>query len=304
VARAWADDAFKRRLLAEPAAALRETGLDVPPGAYVRVVEDTDRVLHLTLPQKPGPEEPATAELRRAADAWNLRGDEVLAWGGLKGEFFSGLGFFVARHLFGEELCAELRAAMQGARLAPAAVIRPGSPAPEEERRSPNAAAVPTDLLNSVRERLLALTPQLQGHFQVALAGCEPPRFLVYREGDSIQAHLDGGRAPDNPEWVRKRRVSVVVLLNGQAEAPGPNDYSGGALTFYLKVGPGLGRFSLAGECGQLIGFPSHTVHEVTPVTRGRRYSVVSWFHAASPTSGEDCTGHSAAGAGPPERVH
>jgi hypothetical protein len=39
VARAWDDDAFRRRLLAEPACVLREEGIDVPPGAAVRVIE-------------------------------------------------------------------------------------------------------------------------------------------------------------------------------------------------------------------------------------------------------------------------
>jgi hypothetical protein len=39
VARAWDDDAFRRRLLAEPAPVLREEGIDVPPGAAVRVIE-------------------------------------------------------------------------------------------------------------------------------------------------------------------------------------------------------------------------------------------------------------------------
>jgi hypothetical protein len=53
VAQAWADEAFKRRLLADPAAVLKEQGLEAPPGVRVRVLEDTDQVLHLTLPQQP-----------------------------------------------------------------------------------------------------------------------------------------------------------------------------------------------------------------------------------------------------------
>jgi hypothetical protein len=56
VARAWADEAFKRRLLAEPAAALAEQGIPVPPGVEVRAVENTDRVLYLTLPPRPSDE--------------------------------------------------------------------------------------------------------------------------------------------------------------------------------------------------------------------------------------------------------
>ena len=54
VAQAWADPEFKRRLLADPAAVLRERGIELPAGARVRVVEDTDEVVHLALPYRTG----------------------------------------------------------------------------------------------------------------------------------------------------------------------------------------------------------------------------------------------------------
>ena len=44
---------FVLRSLAEPAAVLREHGIAVPPGVQVTVVEDTDKVRHLTLPVRP-----------------------------------------------------------------------------------------------------------------------------------------------------------------------------------------------------------------------------------------------------------
>ena len=53
VARAWRDEAFKQRLLSDPAGVLREEGIEVPAGQQVRLVENTDQVLHLVLPQKP-----------------------------------------------------------------------------------------------------------------------------------------------------------------------------------------------------------------------------------------------------------
>jgi hypothetical protein len=40
VARAWGDDVFRGRLLAEPALVLREEGIAVPAGVAVRVVEN------------------------------------------------------------------------------------------------------------------------------------------------------------------------------------------------------------------------------------------------------------------------
>ena len=56
VSRAWADEGFKKRLLADPAAVLQEQGVALPPGVTVRVVEDTDQVMHLTLPARPAGE--------------------------------------------------------------------------------------------------------------------------------------------------------------------------------------------------------------------------------------------------------
>lgn len=56
VAKAWADDGYKARFLAEPAAVLQEEGVVVPPGVELRAVENTDSVLYLTLPPKPSDE--------------------------------------------------------------------------------------------------------------------------------------------------------------------------------------------------------------------------------------------------------
>jgi hypothetical protein len=53
VAKAWADEAFKQRLLAEPATVLREQGIELPDGLDVRVVENTDTIAHLVLPKPP-----------------------------------------------------------------------------------------------------------------------------------------------------------------------------------------------------------------------------------------------------------
>lgn len=53
VAKAWADEEFKARLLADPAAVLKEAGLDVPDGVTLHVVENTDSLTHMVLPAVP-----------------------------------------------------------------------------------------------------------------------------------------------------------------------------------------------------------------------------------------------------------
>jgi hypothetical protein len=53
VARAWSDEAYKQRLLRAPQSVLQEHGIEVPAGAEVRVVENTEQVVYLVLPQRP-----------------------------------------------------------------------------------------------------------------------------------------------------------------------------------------------------------------------------------------------------------
>ncbi len=53
VVKAWTDEAFKQRLLADPKATLQAEGLSFPEGAEVRAVENTDRLVYFPIPPKP-----------------------------------------------------------------------------------------------------------------------------------------------------------------------------------------------------------------------------------------------------------
>src|SRR5437899_3257117 len=67
VSRAWADAAFKAKLLADPAAVLKENGLAPPAGKQIKVVENTDKVIYLILPTQPSAAELSEEELQRVA---------------------------------------------------------------------------------------------------------------------------------------------------------------------------------------------------------------------------------------------
>ena len=56
IAKAWRDPAFKSALIANPTAALKAEGIDVPDGMAVTVVENTDKQFHLVLPPVPSDE--------------------------------------------------------------------------------------------------------------------------------------------------------------------------------------------------------------------------------------------------------
>jgi hypothetical protein len=85
VGRAWADDDFSQRLLADPVSVLREYDLAPPAGLRVEVLadpdqvpEDTAGVIHLVLPEKP-----SAAELSE---------DDLFSMGGAVGADRCGCG--------------------------------------------------------------------------------------------------------------------------------------------------------------------------------------------------------------------
>lgn len=53
IAKAWADESFKERLLSDSRRVLAEEGIPVPPGVEVKVLEQTDGQFYMVLPKKP-----------------------------------------------------------------------------------------------------------------------------------------------------------------------------------------------------------------------------------------------------------
>lgn len=86
-------------------------------------------------------------------------------------------------------------------------------------------------------------------------------------------ARYDGSKSdfhawhPDEPLWdglYRGKKLSFVTQLSA------PEDYDGGVLELQ-------GRDPTPKGVGLTVGFPTFLPHRVTPVTRGVRYSLVSW---------------------------
>lgn len=75
--------------------------------------------------------------------------------------------------------------------------------------------------------------------------------------------HQDFGGGP-----YARRKISIVSLLSE------PKDFEGGELLMFADKGED--RASL-NERGDMVLFPSWTPHCVTPVNKGRRYSLVAW---------------------------
>ena len=79
----WKDEALKARFMSDPKAVLKEHGLDVPDGIDVKVVENADDCVHITLPAPPdGNMDLSNDELSNAAGGAAGGACKLIAWDG------------------------------------------------------------------------------------------------------------------------------------------------------------------------------------------------------------------------------
>jgi SM-20-related protein len=167
---------------------------------------------------------------------------------------------------------ATILRALESSPSAPAPVYGTGQTGHVDERtRRVTTMTAPSDVERLVAAHLDTCRDAIGAHFGRILTSCEPLQFLRYREGDCFVAHQDGN-TPMIRDSTIERKVSVVIFLNE------PSDYEGGALLLHGKYPNWTDRRAAASDAGTLVAFPSETTHEVTPVTRGERWTVVSWF--------------------------
>ncbi len=101
-------------------------------------------------------------------------------------------------------------------------------------------------------------------YFQFDLFGfIEGLQFTNYKApGGKYGKHVDKGYS------TLIRKLSVSIQLDD------PSNYEGGELFLYdSEVGIPMKK-----EQGTLVAFPSYTLHEVMPVTKGERNSLVAWI--------------------------
>ncbi len=92
-------------------------------------------------------------------------------------------------------------------------------------------------------------------------------QYTVYNgDGGHYDWHADLGPGLSN------RKLSVVLQLSEGT------DYDGGE----LQINPGGSILSVPKQLGLLCFFPSFLLHRVTPVTSGKRISLVTWLCGAN----------------------
>ena len=115
------------------------------------------------------------------------------------------------------------------------------------------------------------LTANKNSNWNFDISSAESYQIGKYEVGDYYKTHIDSlgthstkWIAEDSPHLHNKvRKISMSLTLN--------DDFEGGDIIIF-----GVGKIKQ--ETGSMIFFPSFLPHEVTPVTKGTRYSLVAWF--------------------------
>jgi PKHD-type hydroxylase len=114
---------------------------------------------------------------------------------------------------------------------------------------------------------LIAQVEQLNREsFMFDITDAETLQVLKYTENDQgfYRRHFDCEAEPT----AMCRKLTFIVSLSH------PEDYDGG----YLKIDADTNDTDIVMPKGNVMIFPSFLMHQVTPVTRGTRYSLVGWL--------------------------
>jgi len=134
-----------------------------------------------------------------------------------------------------------------------------------------NLQADPRDPLG--REISQMLTAALAGNEQVKAYAFPnimlPPTVCKYAPGMTYGVHADAAFLPMSPRPVRSDLSCTIFIAD-------PATYDGGELTLHL----GTSRVVVKGAPGSAVVYPSTTLHEVTPVTRGERLVAITFIES------------------------
>jgi PKHD-type hydroxylase len=144
-----------------------------------------------------------------------------------------------------------------------------------QARKSDIAWVRPNDENMWIFDRMTWVIEKLNDRFyEFDLNGYEVMQYTVYDEDGEqrYDLHMDTILGTDKPmEMPQTRKFSLSMVLSD------PSEYEGGK--FQLQTGlPDEEKMMTVEQLkGRVIGFPSFLLHRVTPVTKGKRKSLVIW---------------------------
>lgn len=98
-----------------------------------------------------------------------------------------------------------------------------------------------------------------------------PPKFNRYHDGGHYGNHIDGSlmQVPQSQQTLRTDLSATLFLSD-------PDEYEGGELTIQTQ----FGKQSVKLPAGDLVLYPSTSLHQVKPVTKGARFASFLWIQS------------------------
>ena len=99
-----------------------------------------------------------------------------------------------------------------------------------------------------------------------------PPVFNLYQDGGHYGTHSDAAlmRLPEADLTIRSDLSATLFLSD-------PGSYDGGELIVEEQFGAQAVKLA----AGDMVLYPSSSLHQVAPVTRGQRICAISWIQSA-----------------------
>lgn len=99
-----------------------------------------------------------------------------------------------------------------------------------------------------------------------------PPVFNCYQDGGHYGTHVDSALMRDNDLGLTLRSdLSATLFLSS------PEEYEGGELVIEEQYGAQGVKLA----AGDMVLYPSSSLHQVTPVTSGQRICAITWLQSA-----------------------
>lgn len=133
------------------------------------------------------------------------------------------------------------------------------------DRRDPVAVALGSRILEKLGRTPLFVTASLAEKIW-------PPVFNLYENGGHYGTHSDAAlmRLPEAGLTIRSDLSATLFLSD-------PDEYDGGELV----IEGAFGGQAVKLAAGDMVLYPSSSLHQVTPVTRGQRICAILWLQSA-----------------------
>jgi PKHD-type hydroxylase len=133
------------------------------------------------------------------------------------------------------------------------------------DRADPDASDLGNQILGKLGQNPLFISASLAETIW-------PPVFNLYQDGGHYGTHVDAAlmRLPEANLTIRSDLSATVFLSD-------PQDYDGGELVIEEQYGSQAVKLA----AGDMVLYPSSSLHQVTPVTRGQRICAILWMQSA-----------------------